>query len=352
MRSAVATWRAVVVGLLLGSLVPLGLGAQEAPEAARPIALVHLPALPVETANRAAEAVNALTDALAAGVPGLSVDVQLFRRLEDARALYATDPARIAFILAEPAFLKSLPDAGRFEPRYRFRRGGEENYHRLLVVLRDRPELATLEDLAGKTLSFVEIAGSTPESHGAYLGEALLPGTIVTAAGGAATTFFQLSAVQDDFTAAANVVFRQSDAALVAEHNPLLQSHLGELRILHTSPPLSLPVLAIARGALTEAQLQALDDTAVRLRPGAGNASREALAELKLEGLALIPPAERIALLHGQSPTVRRPEIALPDAGALSPVALPPVDPATLSFALTVELPEVPILQGDPASPP
>jgi hypothetical protein len=254
----------------------------------------------------------------------------------------------VAVIVAEPAWLRDLTDGEGFEPRYRFLRGGEETYRRLLVVRADRPELAELEDLAGKVLTFVEIRGTTPDAHAAYLGEQLLVGTAVAATAGES---FQLSAVQDDFTAAAHVLFRQSDAALVAEHNPLLQDRRDELRVLHTSPPLSLPVVAFARGSLTEAQLVALDDDVARLRPGAGEVSREALAQLKLEGLKIIPPAERFALVHGRAPAVRQPEIALPREGLSPTPTLPPVDPAILSFALAVELPEVPIPTPEAPSP-
>jgi hypothetical protein len=315
--------------------------------------LVHLPELPIEAGNRAAEAVNALGSVLDTTLPGTTVEVQLFRRLEDARALLAQQPRSVAFILAEPAFLLNLSDPDRFQPRYRFVRDGQETFRRLLVVRGDRAEEARWDDvdaLRGASLSFVEITGGSPREQAEHLGRTELPRNSTAAADPAG--FFRLTPVQDEFSAAANVIFRQSDAALVAEHNPLLQEHRDELKVLYRSPPLSLPVLAVARETLTEEQLQMLDASIPRLRPGAGDIGREALAQLQLERLAVVPSAERSALLHGRKPTVREPEIALPPADGAPVPALPAVEAAGLSFALTVDLPEVPILQDDSAELP
>ena len=85
--------------------------------------------------------------------------------------------------------------------------------------------------------------------------------------------------VADDLIAAANALYGRTDAALVSESNPLLAEHARDLRVIHTTAPQPLPVIAFA--PMPAADRTALDD-ALRALP------RPSLAPLQFSGIVRI----------------------------------------------------------------
>ncbi len=302
------------------------------PDADR-VFLVHLPSLPIEAGNRQAEAVTALAAYLKTAVPGLG-ETKIFRRLSDAQTFLAAAPARVTLLWCDASFLLDLPAGADFVPLARVIRGGVATYRRHLVVRADRSDLRELADLRGKSLSVVEAAAPRGQ---ALLGRAVFEGELDLA-----TWFGPLTAVADDFAATANVLYGETDAALVAEFNPLLNEQLEQqkLRSLYTSPPLSLPVLAGRRGALTADERSALDTA---LRQLGQVQSPPVLAGLKIDGFAALA-GERIVQDQLLPAAVRKKtlEIAVPRA-ALVELAAPKPLPQELQLILAVELPEIPL---------
>jgi tetratricopeptide (TPR) repeat protein len=157
-----------------------------------------------------------LAESLPAMLSSLPIPLQpeLFRRADDARAFIAANRDRIGIIIANQEFL-----AGGFAPRYQFSRDGRRTYRRVVIV-QAGSDAKSLADLRGKTISAVEA-----------LGDAGVPVT---------------AHVIDDLTAAANVLYARTDAALVSENNSLLADRAKDLRVIHTTLPLPLPVVAFA----------------------------------------------------------------------------------------------------------
>jgi tetratricopeptide (TPR) repeat protein len=157
-----------------------------------------------------------LAESMPAVLSGLPIPLQpeLFRRAEDARAFIAANRDRVGIVIANEEFL-----ADGFVPRYQFSRDGRRTYRRVVIVPATS-SARSLADLRGKTISAVEALGDA--------------GVGVTAR------------VTDDLTAAANVLYTRTDAALVSEANPLLATRAKDLRIIHTTPPVPLPVVAFA----------------------------------------------------------------------------------------------------------
>jgi ABC-type phosphate/phosphonate transport system substrate-binding protein len=311
--------------LLLGSAV---LSAQQK------VLLVHLPGAPVQEAQRLAEAANSLASYLSEQVQGLTLEVQLFRRITDADAyLQGADGARVVAFLVEPCFLLDLGAEASLVVTHRFQRDGKGTYRRLLVVKADAG-VDKLADLKESSLSIVETAGASLTS---FLERAVFEGEVTLD-----DWFGSLGRVSDDFAATAGVLYGQSDAALIGEHNPLLKDHLGsDLKVIYTSPPLSLPVLALRAGTLGSEQRAAWDTALVGM--GENATGRSVLTELRLDDFEALASGTALASLTSPSVRTKEPEIALPGADAFLPTLPAPLLAEEISFDLEVELPDVPL---------
>jgi len=197
-----------------------------------------------------------------------------------------------------------------------------------LIVALDQPELKT-------ALAHVDLGPGSVYAANMAAGAVDLAGW-----------FSRLDLVADDFTATSAVLYGQDDAALVAEHNPLLGAHLGQdLKTLFTSPPLSLPLLAVREAALTADQRRSLDDA---MRGLAGDPrGRKLLEALKADGFAGLSAAEAAGVTALPSAGAKEPEIALPSAAGLTLTPAPLPAAAQLPFLLAVELPDVPLPRED-----
>jgi tetratricopeptide (TPR) repeat protein len=222
--------------------------ADEEPVSSQPrrTVVVFLPDTPAENDKKLAEAATSIVNALAAE-SSLPLRVELFRRAADARAFVAANRDRVGVMITNPEVI-----ASGFTPRYALAREGRTTYRRVVVVPA-ASSARTLGDLAGKSITAVDALGDD--------------GVHVT------------TRVPDDLTAVANALYGRTAAALVAENNPLLAEHARELRVVHTTAPQSLPVVAFA--AMPANDRAALDD-AMRKLP------RAALAPLQLTGLTRI----------------------------------------------------------------
>jgi hypothetical protein len=153
--------------------------------------------------------------------------------------------------------------------------------------------------------------------------------------------FSSIERVTDDFSATADVLYGQREAALVSESNPLLQANLGTaLRTLFTSPELSLPVLAIREGALTVDQRRALNQALDAI--DATNTS--VMGELRMDSLrAMVPDAaERLMLGRLADRSPKEMDLVLPPRTfSLDPPAPRPLLEA-LAFSIVVPIPVVP----------
>jgi len=208
--------------------------------------VVFLPDTPAETEKKLAEAATAIVGSLAS-TSSLPLKTELFRRADDARAFIAANRDRIGVIIANPEFITR-----DFAPRFAFSREGHTTYVRKLIVPA-ASSAKSLSDLRGKTISGSEALGDD--------------GVSVT------------THVADDLTAAANALYGRTDAALVSESNPLLAEHAHDLRVVHTTAPQPLPVIAFA--PMPAADRAALDD-ALRALP------RPSLAPLQFGGVVRI----------------------------------------------------------------
>jgi tetratricopeptide (TPR) repeat protein len=248
--------------------------------------VVFLPDTPAETEKKLAEAATAIVASLA-GASALPLKTELFRRADDARAFIAANHDRIGVIIANPEFI-----AHDFAPRFAFSREGHTTYVRKVVVP-IRSSAKSLADLRGKTISGSEALGDD--------------GVGVT------------TRVADDLTAAANALYGRTDAALVSESNPLLIEHARDLRIIHTTAPQPLPVIAFA--PMPAADRAAIDD-ALRALP------RVSLAPLQFSGVVRI----------NEPRVVAKREIQTLPASALGLKLDPPI---ALPLRVSVELPRV-----------
>jgi tetratricopeptide (TPR) repeat protein len=264
--------------------------AAEEPTSSQPrhTVVVFLPDTPAETEKKLAEAATAIVGSLA-GASSLPLKTELFRRADDARAFIAANRDRIGVIIANPEFI-----AHDFAPRFAFSREGRTTYERKVVVPA-RSSAKTLAELRGKTISGSEGLGDD--------------GVSVT------------TRVADDLTAAANALYGRTDAALVSESNPLLAEHARDLRIIHTTAPQPLPVIAFA--PMPSADRAALDD-ALRALP------RPSLAPLQFGGVVRI----------NEPRTAAKREIQTLPASALGLKLDPPI---SLPLRVSVELPRVEI---------
>ena len=319
----------------LGGFLVLFFQAIAVPAVDGPAVLVaHLPSTPVETASRQAEAITTLVNYLSEQVPGAELEAEIFRRAGDAERFLSADGDRVSLVLSEAPFVLSLPAAAEIAPTWRSLRQGQTTFRRLLVVKKDSTA-QTLGDLQGASLSIVE--SLTGEAETSSLEARVFEGELDPA-----SWFGRLERVADDFTATANVLYGQTDAALVAEYNPLLVSHLEkDLRAVFESPPQSLPVLSVRGVHFDGPQLEALEKALAEARTEPK--VQAALETLGWEGFAALNSRDLSAL---ESPSRSRSkdfELALP-VTALPDLEIPPPPAAsTLPFALAVEVPELPL---------
>jgi tetratricopeptide (TPR) repeat protein len=250
--------------------------------------VIFLPDTPAETEKKLAEAATAIVTELASS-SSLPLKTELFRRADDARAFIAANRDQIGVVIANPEFI-----ARDFVPRYSFSHEGRMTYSREVVVPA-RSSAKSMSDLRGKTISAAD---------------ALVDDGI------AVTT-----RVADDLTALANVLYGRTDAALVSESNPLLAEHVRDLRVIHTTSPQPLPVVAFA--PMPAADRAALDDALRSL-------SRATMSPLQFSGVVRI----------GEPRLAARREIQTAPAAALGLKLDPPI---ALPLRVSLELPRVEI---------
>ncbi len=257
----------------------------------RRTAVVFLPDLPAENEKRLAEAITASMNQIssASGVP---LNVELFRRAEDARSYVSAHRDSVGIVVANPEFVSALGIDLR--TRFQFEREGRSTYHRVVVVpLNSTARLIT--DLRTRSISVVD-----------GLREPGLTNIVRT---------------PDDLSAMANVLYGKTDAAFVSEDNPLLAQHAAELRVIYTSAPFPLPVVAFA--PMVETDRDALD-----------RSFRTTLAGHALTRIDRDRPR----------PEPRRIEVATVPAGSLTPRL--PDPPAIVPLRVIVELPVIVIPEG------
>jgi ABC-type phosphate/phosphonate transport system substrate-binding protein len=298
--------------------------------------LVHLPSVPLESSTQLATAVTALRDYMSAEVPDFAIEVKIFRRWEDADLFYRQDSSAVVAVLSEASFLLDLPADEGFVPVWRFSRAGSETYHQVLVVRTEGQKFKAIGDLRDGSLQFVKTTGGQTF---AFLSRAVFGGEVSPQ-----DWFGSLEAVPDDFSAVANVLHGKIDAALVADYNPLLRSQLGnKLQALFTSPPLSLPVIALRSKALGPEQRAALDRAFSGMRENAEG--KKVLEELGLDGLRPIADGggrfDREALLRIPSVQSKTMEIALPSSPPAASAGSSELSPKDVTFSLALELPEI-----------
>ena len=260
---------------------------REEPQVAEPtssqsrrVVVVFLPDAPAENDRRLAEAVNGMLAPSA-----IPLQVEFFRRADDARSFLASNRDNVGVVIANPEFASN-----GFVPRYSFSRDGRQTYRRVIVV-NAKSAFRSASDLRGKSVSVVEIFDD-------------VPGTTTVR-------------VPDDLTAIANVLYGKSDAAIVSEANPLLAQRASDLRIVATSAAQPLPVVAFA--PMPEADRSALDATLRGARSSIGNL---------------------VSLIRDPAPAPKR-EIAYVNASALG---LRPLDPPqSVALRVIVELPKIEI---------
>jgi ABC-type phosphate/phosphonate transport system substrate-binding protein len=312
----------------------LSLAAPSAQAVDGPTVLVaHLPSTPEQTASRQAEAVANLARYLSENVPGVEIESEIFGRAVDAAQFLAVDGGRVTLVLSEVSFVLGLPAEAAMAPTWRTIREGRSTFRKFLVVQSD-DGIAKLGDLKGKSLSIVESAASGGiASLGAQVFEAELDPE---------SWFGGLRVVTNDFEAVTNVLYGQTDAALIAEYNPLLIRHLGkELKTIYESPPLSLPVLSIHGVTFGGEQLVALRKALANVQ--GDTVARAALATLGWEGFEVLSSPDLSALRNPWVAGGKKFEIAVPQHGLEGLVALPPPGAEDFPFALAVELPDLPL---------
>ena len=337
MKRQTSSFRSVLRPALLSALllvmlaqVPASLALEEESR----VLVAHLPSTVVEAAARQAEAITTLASYLSERVPGVDIRPEIFRRATDAAAFLEREGGQAALMLSEAPFVAAPPPGVNMTPAWRSLREGRATFKKVLVVPTGS-SAQRLGDLQGNSLVVVE---AVPGGGAEDLGRQVFEGEIDPS-----LWFASIDSVADDFTAIANVLYGQTDAALVAEYNPLLARHLGkDLRILYESPPLSLPVLSLLGAPLNTTQQTALSEALAEAK--GQQAVRTALETLGWEGFAPLSPGD----LQGGGPSQQGSglslSLAVPGARALEIDEPPPAPVAgALPFALAVELPELPL---------
>jgi ABC-type phosphate/phosphonate transport system substrate-binding protein len=316
----------------LAALVSLAAAA----DAAEKTLVVYLPSAPVESASRLGEAVNELGAFLGSRVPGLELSVRPFRRGEDAMEHIRASAADVALILSEPSFLVELPRGFDPLPTSRLVRSGKETERKLVIVAASSPH-AKLSDLKGRSLSLASSSDGVSE----FLARAVFEGEVTPK-----SWFGNILTETDDFTATANVLYGRSDAALVSEANPLVATHLGkDLKTVFTSPPISLPVIAVRTGALTAEQRNALESALESL--GRHPEDKKVLEGLRADGFSRIRDGsgrwDRAQLLSISTDERRAPEVATAGPKDLGLLPLPGLEGGKLPFVLGFTVPDLPM---------
>jgi hypothetical protein len=318
-------------------LLPLVLAAATA-GAAESSLVVWLPATPVESSARVGEAVTDLGAYLNRRVPGLKLTVRPFRRSEDAMTYLQASGRDVSLLLTESAFLMDLPADFSIVPGCRLVRGGKETHRKIVVAGAGDAHASSLVDLKGRSLSLAITGG---EQTMRFLGRAVFEGEIAPE-----TWFGKIVPETDELTATADVLYGRADAALVSEDNPLVVSRLGkDLKVVYTSPVLSLPVL-VYRSAAVSAGDQAAIETALQAL-GATAEGKKILEGLRIDGFARIKEGtgrlERAGLLTLPTEERREPEIVVAGVRDLGLPDLPPAEPGKVPFLIGFTLPDLPM---------
>lgn len=276
--------------------------------------VVYLPDSPAESAKKLAESVTELAQSVSqrSGVP---FELKFFRKAEDCAAYVSSNLREIGLMVAPQEFLEELPAYSGLTSIYQFSRGGKESYRRIVIVRSNDPA-RTLADLRGRSISIVQ-----PFARTAFRGDA--------------TAFRAVVAAPDDQTAAANVLYGGSDAALVSELNPLAAAHIGkELRVIHTTGNVPMPIVAIRTAAFNEREREAVESSFM--------ASQNTLAAIQVTGLSRIigikeepvrPPEEK-----------KQFEVAGVNADALD-LPAPSTESLNVPVVVAMEVPEIALPQ-------
>lgn len=278
------------------------------PAAAQRTLVVYLPDAPADSAKKLAESVTGLQQMVSAR-SGVPFDLKFFRKADDCAAYLGANRAGVAVAVAPPEFLAEA--APELVPVLRFSRDGRDTYRRIVVVRSNDPA-KSLGDLRGRSISAIQPAEST--NRAALRGESGL----------------RIVETPDDLAAAANALYGTTDAALVSEVNPLAAAHIGkELRVVYTTPPLPLPVVAIRPNAFTPREREAVEQALL----DAGHA----LSSLQISGFERFEMPKPIE--------EKKVEFVAVPADA---VDLPAPNTAKLgtSALLTVEIPDVVVPEG------
>jgi tetratricopeptide (TPR) repeat protein len=268
----------------------------ETPEAtsatSRPVVAVFLPDVAADD-KHVAEAIDALVRQVAAA-SGVALQTELFRRDDDARAFIGRNRERVGLVVANPEFVSGL---GGFTPKYQFARDGRQSYRRVVIVP-SNSNIRSLDDLRGRSISMVDGLRDLTSGSGATV-----------------------TRVPDDLTAAANALYGKTDAALVAEDNPLLQQNESKLRVVHTAGSAGLPVVAFAPlpASDRESLLTALRSAARTLAP------------LRVSSLASLEPPRR------ERPQPKAIEVVSVPLG----LTYAPAPPASVTYRVSLRLPEI-----------
>ena len=293
---------------------------------------MYLPETPTSSPEDVATAASGLTTALAKVLPALALEPKIFRNGADAGAYLRERGNEIALLLVDPIVLLDLPPSLTVEPVWSFLRGREDSRRRVVAVRSDGPR--SLLELRERTLSMALPLGP----HGdRYLARAVFQGDLEPA-----SWFGHLEGASDDVSALANLLYGRADAVLVAADAPQLSG--ANLRIVYTSPPLPMPVLAARTGVLDGEARRALATAAASLGQQPGG--RASLGALRFDNATAAGVTALAGNLDGPTPgsaLLSRLAPAVADPARVG-VSLPPRPTASeLAFLLGLELPEVPL---------
>lgn len=302
--------------------------------------VVHLPSSAVETVNQQALAINDLAHYLGERLPELGLESKIFRRAADASS-YVSEPGDHSLILCDAAFLGDLAGGEAYQPLAGFQSAGKGTYRRLVVARRDAG-FERLSDLRGRRLSTVEVTSGDPND---YLQQRIFAGLLDPS-----EWFADLRLVSDDFSATAEVLYGQSDAALVAEFNPLLKQHLeGDLIVLYESAALPLPILAMRRESFSDDERQHLRATLASMNEDP--AGLEVLSKFGWDSLSPLNREQLGNLQRGTRQESKKLRILAPETTPET-VELPtaPIE-GMVPFLLQIELPDLELEPTELAPP-
>ena len=280
--------------------------------------VVHLPSHVAENEGVLAEALDRLAAHLSAGLDGVELQPEIFRRVSDMEA-FLTQSSDTTLLLTDASFLVKAPL--ELEPLQTFSLGGENTYRRVVVVPAEA-DTQRLADLRGQELTVVQTAVDNSHLKSEIFAGELDPETY----------FSGLRAATEDTDAVTDLLFGQSSAALVAEDIPLLKSNLDtKLRVVYRSKPLARPVISAPKNGLSPAQRQAVEEALSSLEPG----SASWLAALGIDSFQKVDPKGQD---RGGKTGQRSFGRALSVPYQPNPLPLP--KPDSIPFPLILELPE------------